>query len=54
LVSLSKATPRRRGWFLLNTVVPTAPIQLCCSWWPTRWAGAAQCRSSTSRERWVF
>jgi hypothetical protein len=30
--SSSKATPRRRGWFLLNTVVPTAPIHLCCSW----------------------
>ena len=26
LLSLSKATPRRRGWFLLNTVVRTVPI----------------------------
>ena len=31
LLSLSKATPRRRGWFLLNTVVRTVPIHPCRS-----------------------
>jgi hypothetical protein len=39
LVSLSKATPRRRG---------------CPQHRPPRWAGTAQCRSSTSRGGWVF
>src|ERR1700720_2371536 len=39
LVSLSKATPRRRG---------------CPQHRPPRWAGTAQCPSSTSRGGWVF
>src|SRR5580704_5670340 len=39
LVSLSEATPRRRG---------------CPQHRPPRWAGTAQCPSSTSRGGWVF
>src|ERR1700720_4461573 len=40
LVSLSKATPRRHGY--------------CPQHRPPRWAGTAQCPSSTSRGGWVF
>src|ERR1700730_16336151 len=40
--------------FSSNTVVPTAPIHSCRSSWPTRWVGAAQCRSSASCAGLVF
>src|SRR5580704_4478879 len=49
LLSLSKATPRRRGWFLLNTVVRTVPIPSVSLVATPRWAGPAQCGSKDGR-----